>query len=69
MAYNACKRVRAVGPSAVESAAYEEANPTVEKEHSHMPPKRAPRRMKAQELRVLLQGQTEATTGEEWLGP
>jgi hypothetical protein len=39
----------------------------VEKEHSHLPQKRAPSAVKAQELAALLQGDTEVQRGEEWL--
>ena len=45
----------------------EHDDPTVEKEHSHMPQQIAPSALKAQELTALLQGQTEARTGEELL--
>jgi hypothetical protein len=67
MAYNSCKSTRAGGPSAGEYAAYEEANPPVEKAHSHRPQKRAPSARKAQELTALLQGPTQANNGEALL--
>ena len=39
----------------------------MEKEHSHMPQQIAPSAVKAQELAALLQGQAEASSGEELL--
>ena len=41
--------------------------PTVEKEPSHRPQKIAPSAVKAQELAALLQGQTDVSSGEEFL--
>jgi transposase-like protein len=46
---------------------YQADEPTVEKEHTHMPQKIAPSAVKAQELAALLQGQTAASSGEELL--